>query len=821
MLIILNDPAGITGVRRHELDYRISLQANIERHLSGGEGAELRINGAVVDPLTDTRLDAPPSRFDQVLVTLRPAGFDPFTLAIIVAATAVVVGLALRPNIPSFDNAAGKDSPNNRLTAQTNIARAYQAVPDVYGYRRVWPDLTQRSVVEYISQVKYVTEWLAISRGKGTLSDVRYADTPIADIDGSSYEVFEPTTVGGYPELGTTTLADVYEPFESQEVNGQEIPYAVAFAQLVKSAAFLATSGTTNFKVTIADGPDLAQLKSISPGGTASVVFVYSPIGGGGPVSFNKSCTLNSFTVVSTNVEFNFSYTGSNWTANESAASTTATITPSGTVYTTIGPYTLPADCSQIWWNTVFLRGLKGSVIIRAEWWQIDSVGAEVGGTRQTLDTTYTADTYDQRYYTDKVTPTGGFGRYRVQFQRRSLSVSDAGVDVAKLEELFAIRYFPTKQVPGTTLLRVTTKATNAATGFSERKFNARWLRSVRQLGSASLSGSRNFARALAHIWCVAGNDISGLDVGALAAINEEHGEDSELLRFDGSLDDADMALGARMALIADTARCKVWRDGTRWTFFREQAKTVPKLQFDYRNLAKGGKSTISYAAHLPASFDGVEVEYVDESTQQKKAYARRSIMSGAVATGLSSNPKKIQMLGCATMAQAENRADLEARRLLYQRETVSDRALADAMAVPLGELVRWVDPNDFGGDELQAGEVVAITGTVITTSEAVNWAGATSGRIVFTQADGGRAGSAVLCYPAGERQIRVDSLPSSVYVADASRQCGSRYAFAVGLTSDEFEAAGLYLITELKPSSDRTVSIALAAYDARMYEAD
>lgn len=818
MLIILNDPAGITGVRRHELDYRVSLQKNIERHLSGGEGAELRINGSVVDPLTDPRLDMPPCRFDQVVVALRPAGFDPFTLALVVAATAVVVGLALRPNIPGFENTAGKESPNNRLTTQTNAARAYQAIPDVYGYRRVWPDLTQRSVVEYISQVKYVTEWLAISRGKGTLTDVRYADTPIADISGSSYEVFEPTVVDGYPELGTTTLADVYEPFDSKEVNGQEIAYALAFSTLLKSGTFSATSGASTFTVTLTDNVDLAQLKGLSPSGTAVVKFTYTPGGGGGPVSFNQTCTVLSYVVAGPNVTFTFSST--TWSTNESAVSTFE-ITPNGSSYSTLGPFTLPTDCSQIWWNTVFLRGLKGIVVIRAEWWKIDSAGAEVSGTRQTLDSTYAADTYDQRYYTDKVTPSGGFGRYRVQFQRRSVSVSDAGIDVAKLEGLFAVRYFPTKQVPGTTVVRITTKATSAATGFSERKFNARWLRHVRELTSTSLSGSRNFARALAHLWCVAGNSIDGLDVASLQDINDEHGEDSPLLRFDGSLDDADMALGSRMALIADTARCKIWRDGTKWTVFREQVKTAPALQFDYRNLAKGGKSTISYASHLPASFDGVEIEFVDETTQQKKAYARRNIMSGSVAPGISSNPKKIQMPGCATQAQADNRADLEARRLLYQRETVSDRALADAMSIPLGELVRWVDPNDFGGDELQAGEVIAISGDVITTSEPVEWGGASSGRIVFTQTNGGRAAPATLCYPAGERQIRVDSLPASVYVADSSRQCGSRYAFSVGLTSAEFDAAGLYLVTELKPSSDRTVSIALAAYDARMYEAD
>lgn len=820
MLTILNDPAGITGIRRFPLDYSASLQQNIERHLSGGEGAELRINGAIVDPLTDPRLDVPPSRFDQVTISLRPAGFDPLTLAYIALAAVVVAAVALRPNIPSIEG-PGKDSPNNKLTAQSNVARAYQAVPDLYGFKRSWPDLTQPSVVEYIAQVKYVTEWLCVSRGKVTLSDVRYAETPIADIDGSSFEIFEPSLVGGFPELGTTTLEDVYEPFESDEVNGQELEYAIAFAVLTKSASFSSTSGTTTFKLTISDGTDLDQLKSLSPGGSVGVSFSYDPVGGPPPQPFNQTCTLTGYTDLGATVEFDFSYTGTPWGANESDPSVTATLTPIGATYTTLGPFTLPVECSQLWWNVVFLRGLKGTVTIRAEWWQIDGSGVEIGGTRQTQDDSFGADTFDQRFYTLKASPSAGFGRYRVQFQRRTVRVDENGVDVAKLEELYAIRYYPTKEVPGATVLRVTTKATLSATGFSDRKFNAMALRHVRELDSMTLSTSRNFGRILSHIWTLAGNDISGLDIEAIRAINNEHGEASPLLRFDGSLDDADMSLGERMALVSDTARCKVWRDGTKWTVTREQAKQFPRVQFDYRNLAAGGDSAISYASHLPASFDGIELEYVDEATQSKKAYERWNISTGTPVPGTSSNPKKIRLPGCATQAQAENRARLEARRLLYQRDTVSDRALADANDLPLGELVRWIDPNDFGGDGLQAGEVLRIDGDIITTSEPVQWGDATSGRIVFTREDGGRAGSPTLCYPAGERLVRVESLPAGVYVAGSGRQCGSRYAFAVGLTSAELDAAGLYVVTELRPGSDRTVSIALANYDGRLYEDD
>lgn len=816
MLTILNDPAGITGRRHFPLDCGFSLQDNIARNMPSGADCELRINGVTVDPFTDPRMDAPPSLFDDVVIARRPEGLDPVTW-LIVAAVAAAAAYVLMPQMPNLGGATSKDSPNNRLTGQSNVARAYQAIPDVYGYRRVWPDLIQPSVVEYVDHVKYVTEWLCISRGKGTITNVQYAETPIDDIDGASYEVFEPVPSGGYPEFGTTTILNVDEVFASDEVNGQELTPVTPFATLTKTGTFTAVAAATQFTVTIPDGADLDQLKSLVPSGTAEVSFIYSS-GGLLPV-FSETCTVLAVSVAGGNATFTFS--SSAWTDSHTAEASSSTIVPNGTANAVIGPFTLPVTCDRIWWNTIFQRGLKGAVQIRAEWWQIDSGGVEVSGTRQTQDNTYTADTYDQRFYTNKVTPTGGTGRYRIQFKRLNEVNGDGSADVAKLEEVYAVREYASKTLPGVTVIRVTTKATESATGFSDRKFNLRWLRHVRTLTSDTLSESRNFARAMAHIWTIAGNDIAGLDTDALAAINADLGETSPLLRFDGSLDDADMSLGERLQYVANTARCVVWRDGTKWTATRDQARPYPELQLDYRNLAAGGDSTISYAAHLPATNDGIELEYVDEVTQSKKSYIRLNISSGAPVAGAVSNPKKIKLQGCTTQTQAENRAQLEARRLIYQRVSVSDTALADAGGLGIGALVRWIDPNDFAGDDgLQAGEVLAIGGNVIATSEPIDWKGQTSGRIMFTGQDGKQVGTTQACHPVSGG-VQVAALPAGVYVRDSARQLGSRYAFAVGLTDAEIEAAGLYTVTEIRPSADGTVSLSLAQYDQRIYGYD
>lgn len=827
MLTILNDPAGITGRRHHAWDYGISLQANIERHLVSGEGCRLVANGVELDPTTVSRMHAPPSVADRVVVSRRP-GVDAITWAYVAIAALTVAVYALMPRPPNPGN-VGKDSPNNSLTGQTNRPRAYQAIPDVYGFRRLWPDIIQPATVEYIDHIKYVTEWLCLSRGKGTLSDVQYAETAIGDIAEASYEAFEPVAGGdGYPENGTTTLLDVLEAFESPEVNGQEMAPATPWATITPTGSIDTTASSATFTITVPDGPSLDQLKSLAGTGTADVAFDY--FNGAETVPFVDTCSVDSFMVAGGDCEFTLT-AGATWGTSETDTGVVFTITPNDSTPDVLGPYTLPVECNRIRWNTVFLRGLRGSVSTRAEWWQVDGDGVEIGGTRQHQDNTYTADTYDQRFWTNDVTPTAGTGRYRIQFARLTPQIGDGNAEVAKLEEVYAVRHYAEKVLPGVTVIRVTTKATSEATGYSERKFNARWLRHVRELDSDTLSESRNFARAIAHIWTLAGNDMAELDTDALQAINTEHGEDSELLRFDASLDDADMSLGERIRLAANTARCLIWRDGTQWTVTRNQASAYPEVQFDYRNLARGGESAISYSSHLPATWDGVEVEYVDEATQAKKAYVRLDISTGEVVTGTSSNPLKIQLIGCATESQAANRAHLEARTLLYQRENVNDKALCDFQGLGLGALVRWVDPNDFAGDDgLQAGEVRAVEyvtpgvpadGAVLTTSEPLDWKGETTGRILLTGADGSYLGSApYTCTPDGTR-VALATAPAGIFAADANRQLGTRYAFAVGLTEAEMEAAGLYSVTSIKPDSRGVASLTLAAYDARIFQED
>lgn len=824
MLTILNDPAGITGRRRFAWDRSASVQANIERHLDAGGDCAVIFNGLRIDPATDPRMDDAPQETDQVFVMQRPAGIGPEGWILIISALLTVVAYSMIPRLPQQQQV--NESPNNQLSGQTNVARPYQAIPDVYGYRRVWPDLIQPSLVEYRDHVKMVTEWLCVSRGTGAISDVRYADTPIIDVAGASWSFFKPSALepSDLPELQSTFVTDLLEPVRVPDVNGQEIS-AVTYPSAVVANCdyFGAYPAADQFQLTTADGAQWATLKAAIPT-TARIVYSTAVYGVDDITGENFAyvCDVLSYSVAGGLVTFTVRRPYGPPTPGYMYL-TGVQVFAASTTTSAIGPFTIPALADRLRWNLAFLRGLKGTVSIQARWWAVDSLGAEISGTSQTQTKSFTADTYDERHWTVDVTPSAGLARYRVEFTRTTADLGN-GADVCKLEDLYGMRYYAERELPGVTVLRVITTATEQATGIRERKFNLRWHRYVRQLGSPDTLGlSRNFARAIAHMWLVSGGDLAELDIDKMAEINASLGEDSPLLRFDGSLDDANMSLGERMQAIANHARCTIWRDGTRWTLTREQAQSVPELQLDYRNLAAGGESLINYAAHLPESHDGVEVEYVAEDTQASKAYVRLSIATGTPVAGTPGNPLKLRLSGCATLEQAENRARLEARRLLYQRTSVTDTALCDAGSLGIGSLVRWVDPNDFAGDDgLQAGEVMAIDGATLTTSEPLDWKGATSGRMLLTGEDGRFIFPPVVCTPgAAADQVVIAAPPSGLYVRDATRQLGSRYSFGPGLTESEIQASGLYVVTNLQPAEDQTTSLALAAYDDRLFEDD
>ncbi|MFV0610990.1 phage tail protein, partial [Klebsiella aerogenes] len=107
------------------------------------------------------------------------------------------------------------ESPNNDATGQTNRARLYKGRPNIYGQCRVYPDLIQQALFEYIDNNKYITEWFEVGYGKYTISSVRYSESNLGSLAGASYQIFDPGAT-----IGTIDVGYQFDDVDNEEVPG-------------------------------------------------------------------------------------------------------------------------------------------------------------------------------------------------------------------------------------------------------------------------------------------------------------------------------------------------------------------------------------------------------------------------------------------------------------------------------------------------------------------------------------------------------------------------------------------------------------------------
>ena len=837
MLIVCNNPLS-RETKTYQLDDSLTIQQNIEMHLSSGYDYSVFFNGERIDrPELFFAFDEKPKQGDTVVMVRRQGGVDPVSwvyIVVMIVLAAAVYYLAPRPKTP---NGIGeyKDSPNNSLTGQTNIARLYQAIPDIYGQIVSYPDLIQEPITEYIDNVKSITHWMCVGLGKYSITDVKYGATDLVNIAGGGYEFFFPAPTGAeHYEQAFTWATNIYEGYTLPEANGQEItlpdfeslPVIISSSEYTGGGAVISCDqGITTINFPEGTFPDVVA-NLINGGGVCVSVDPPPPT-----ALTNKKARCLSAT--STSISFDVS--GPNY-VHYSLSSVKIESLGNWFEIATLGPFTAPVTSNYIWANYVFQRGLNGGADISAFVELVDSDGYVRNGNLWLgpyleINNVFSGSTLDQQYRTIKM-PNGepNYNHdlfYRVRFVRKNPDNADSTTQV-KVESVQAINYYQFRTFKGVTIARFTISATENATSGTENKFNALVTRHVRTLADTSRAGvspSKDFSRAIAHEYTVcAGQSNDDLDIEALAAIQASiNDDDSRLGEFCYSFDDKDLSLGERIQTIGNCCRVSVYRDGSLWSFVREQAGNGAVAQFDYRNLAASGDSAISISSVMPSDYDGVEVEYCNP-VDNKKAFYRLRINDDrtlTVATELD-NALKVQLAGCRNSRQAINRAYLEANRLIYQTVKVSDVALSDAQALNIGDVVRWVDPNDFEIDDgMYAGEILEISGTTYKTSEDIDFGVNATGRVMITNATGLPKGP-FTCYPVDSNHFRLDSAASEAFVSDGYMvQAGSRYCLMPGVSDSQIRSAGLYILTDKKPRQDGSVEISLVNYDSRVYADD
>lgn len=724
----------------------------------------------------------------------------------------------LAPKTPSFSAAESnvKDSPNNRLTGQTNVARAYQARPEIHGQVRAFPDLIQQSMFEYNNNLKTVTEWLNIGIGEYKTESIRFAESDFTAMAGASYRIYKPREV----------IPLINEGFEFPDIDGQElpgpneskdIPQQTATANEVVSGEI--KGGEAAIKIVKQDEfeyfYELTKPRSVSM--TVNVSYD-TPQG-----SVTKDIIIDAQladakesddgALIGKTYYYEFFFT--NLTGTDlaqlppNAVINTSKFILYDNQFLTVGPFFSPVDGDQMWIHLQAQLGGGDNCNATVEIWKINTDNEEIAGTRQSFNTALSANNGARVYYkTDKVTLNSGRGRYAVQLTRRNNSSDQS---IMKIENAHIVRVRENVVFENDTIVNVSVRATEAPTGARERKYNLLATRMVISYDRVSkqvdytLRPSRSFADAVLHTWLItAGESEKNIDIDGLYRIYDSL-PDERLGYFDYTFDDEDISLGQRIETICNAARVTAYFDNAVLTFSREQSSEFPMTTFNRSNIT-GNDMKISYDMSMPSGYDGIELEYV-EPVRNKKDYIRFRVDENGITEGLSRTPNKIVLQGCLNRYQALDRALLEANRLIHQRTSISLTTLADGGNVYPSDMVLIADTYD---SNQQAGYITDRTGNAFTTSEKIKF---DNEMWVYLTDSMGYTTQKFKADPRQDTELGfIANVPEEIelnFYDGYNKQVASRYIIA---TSDELEMTK-WIITDKRPLGGERYTITATEY--------
>lgn len=783
--------------------------------------------------------DAKPNDGDILTICVRPQGFDPITIAIGVAIAASAVSFVLaRRAMGNISDRSGKSSGNTEFTGQTNTARLYSQRPDIYGKVRAYPDLIGEALLEYVNNKKVLTHYFNIGLGYYDLTQFRFSDSALATFQGSTYTVYQPGEVNpivreqfSFPEIDSsgTELKGVNEVEPDQSAPTYDSP--TVSTTLDGSLLFTVVYSNPTPGVPPSSGGG-GQLGAWFNGRTIdnkipaeAIKFNYSMQNSFGATQafeyvasfayISHDSGTDTFTVSSP--DFKGETTGFiNFTGN-------VKITETEALY--VGWFLSTVECTELWFNTVFRRGLKGEAVIEFEYQPCDSSGTPSGSALSAV-ATYNDDTFDDKSFTFKVQSLP-LSYYRVR-ARRTNNSNDDGSSQSTLESIAAIRVKTNVVHPDDTTLTIQSTAGNAETG-TEMKFNVMasrkmiwwdgstirgWNAATKTEIPADLRSSEFAADGILHNYIVmGGGSVDEIDVDELYAIHDKvYAINPELTKCSITFDDADQALGDRVKTLALLLDVDTSYDGIKEFFVRDEPRSIVVAQFDAYNLADDQYSK-TYSFMLKDQYTGVRLEWVDVSEKNKKRYINLALdNNGNVIESDSFHPKEIKFLGCGNETQAMHRAKLEFNKLIYQNESVTFNVVDDGFIPRFGDMVRFVE---YADEYVVNGEVIGISGNTYTSSA---WLGDLEAGVTYwatcTKANG-QTTDWVELVSWSEQSFTTASPMTGAYVADQiNSQVGSR--FIIRTTAEK--EADLYVITDKQPSSDGTVKISCINYDERTY---
>lgn len=273
---------------------------------------------------------------------------------------------------------------------------------------------------------------------------------------------------------------------------------------------------------------------------------------------------------------------------------------------------------------------------------------------------------------------------------------------------------------------------------------------------------------------------------------------------FNFTFDDADLSFEETIQAICQSAFCVAYREGGVIKVRPELAGDDAVLLLNHRNTTIGSQK-ITHTFGPPTENDSVEVGYVDplDDAQTKVVVPK---------FGPRLRPRQLKVIGLRSAEQAYWHAYRALHKMLYQRQSMTVEATQEAELLGSRQRVLVADETKAG---TQTGDVIAIDGDRIITSQPVALDGGVEYRVHLQHPDGSTYDRRVITSPSS-RELQVAGSLADVQVDPGA---GVRTTYL--LLREDAPTPRAFLISSRSSASPMTHQIDAVNYSHMYYIAD
>lgn len=853
-IVISHDPSGIKGKDIHTVDGCV-VQWILDKYPEGF-GVPTKIFRDSITNEIDLR-DYPDGLITDSVITIshQPAGAEVIGYVAIALVVSYFVAKAVSDQYETPEdvdtNTAG--SPNNKINGQTNLIRALEKVPQIYGKVKSYPDILLPSYGRWIDNQYVLFEYFMLSDGNrqnSITTDVKRGDNELYNSGNSVYppdgqygglpggqdnghnvvDLFQSPSLTAY-----TANVRTIENTEGLYLKGTNIGGDTAefLVQSGASQTFNRTTGRVGYKfvsnaqvvdtsyIQLAAGtsatgwPDYVSFRSIinklNPGDLLTLDFdndFPEPDVNGGTYAYESHFeSTNGSNSYFLNIKFSdmtvTPVEGGIDGGNLVSMKGNNVEAPGQKIY---GLFTTPMKSSGVFINVSAPSGMIAANGDRVEayltygYQQIDGSANGVGF----LGVEGQSRTPQNKTFTIPF-PTAGL--YNVDIYRDNVEDVEAGAaDKVYCDSIQAVQSVTSSngfdEDDTKTTLFVKTKVEDDS--IRSGKVNAIHSRAIPVFNyTTGAYDDQAFTDRFDHILIYHMNIVAGVPLDQIAlddleSIVNDVGVSSDLLKFNYTFAGKNTPLNDDVSVICNAVRVTPYKQGSLYRFFRDQLKPVSTV-FAMTDKKHGAdKKTIK--PNLLNDYDGIELEYKDNETDFD------SVILNVPVSAL--RRKKIKTVGITNTAQAQNRADYEYNRLMYQRTSFTTTVLKTGVIPDLGD--RIIVPDNTRIDS-QSCEVLKIDGATMTVSETIDFKGSSNGSFYFS-------GGVLTVEPVSGNVVTITagSTASLESRGQNGNQKGSSLVFVNGSTNVGHD----WTLTNRTDDGDY-VTLECVNYDERVYDGD